>query len=96
MMRRAMSGLLPDEVSWRSSKANLAPNFKRRLYEQDRKLLDEVILGPPGGLEEYVDTSALRRAYERYLGAPMADDNALTVYGSVVLALWLQRTKIVT
>jgi asparagine synthase (glutamine-hydrolysing) len=96
VMRRAMAGIVPDEVRWRPTKANLAPNFRRRLLAGDRGVLDEVVLGRPGVLEDFVDFSALRRAYERYLASPTSDADALTVYWVVVLALWLQRTKIQT
>ena len=65
VMRRAMAGLLPEEVRWRSSKATLAPNFKRRLLGNDRNVLTEMIIEQPGPLEEYVDLAALRRAYDR-------------------------------
>ena len=93
VMRRAMDGILPEEVRWRPSKANLAPNFRQRLVAHDRTLVEEVVLGQPGALGEYVDIPALRRIYQRYLAEPTSDAHALTVYCAVVLTLWLQRTK---
>jgi len=93
-MRRAMAGLLPEQVRWRASKANLAPNFGRRLLSNDWNVLTEVILAHPGALEEYVDIPALRRAYDRYVAHPLLQADALTVHGAVVLGLWLQRAKI--
>ena len=94
VMRRAMDGLLPESVRWRSSKANLAPNFKRRLLGNDRNLLAEMVTGQSGVIEEYVDLSALRRAYDRCGSEPVAEADALTVFAAVVLGLWLQRAKI--
>jgi asparagine synthase (glutamine-hydrolysing) len=94
VMRRAMAGVLPEEVRWRASKANLAPNFGRQLLGNDRNLLTEVILDQPGVIEEYVDVPALRRAYDRYVTQPGSQADALTVYGAVMLGLWLQRAKI--
>jgi asparagine synthase (glutamine-hydrolysing) len=94
VMRRAMQGLLPEQVRWRSSKANLAPNFTRRLLEQDRSLVAEVILEQPGVIEPYVDLAALRRAYDRYVVHPTSEPDIRTVYGAVMLGLWLQRAKI--
>ena len=92
VMRRAMAGILPDNVRWRIGKADLSPNFKRRLLEQDRDLLDDVIVGDPGVIEDYVDISALRKAYGRYASAPSSESDALTVYRAVTLALWLRQT----
>jgi asparagine synthase (glutamine-hydrolysing) len=94
VMRRAMDGLLPEEVRWRPGKASLAPNFGRRLIGNDRNLLAEVILEQPGVIEEYVDVTALRRAYDRYIAQPTSEADALAVYGAVVLGLWLQQAKI--
>lgn len=94
VMRRAMGGTLPEQVRWRASKANLAPNFTRRLLAQDRSLLEGIVLEDPGIVEEYVDVPALRRAYDRYVSQPTSEADALTVYAAVVLGLWLQRAKI--
>jgi asparagine synthase (glutamine-hydrolysing) len=92
VMRRAMTNILPVEVQWRTTKANLSPNFKRRLFDCERGRLDEVILNDPQVIQEYVDLPALRAAYHRYLSQPTSDDDALAVYGAVTLALWLRRT----
>ena len=93
VMRRAMSGDLPEGVRWRSTKANLGPNFKRRLFEQDRNIVAEV-LEHPEVIEEYVDITALRQAHARFIAAPTSESDALTIYSTVVLALWLQRAKL--
>jgi asparagine synthase (glutamine-hydrolysing) len=94
VMRRAMSGDLPEGVRWRSTKANLAPNFKRGLLAQDRNILAEVVIDHPGVIEEYVDITALRQAYDRFVAEPTSESDALTIYSTVVLALWLQRAKL--
>lgn len=94
VLRRAMGGILPEKVRWRPGKANLSPNFKRRLLTGDGGVLREVVLGQSEVIEEYVDILALRRAYERYAADPTSEVDALTVYSAVVLALWLQRAKI--
>ena len=93
VMRRAMKGMLPESVRWRVSKANLGPNFTRGLLRYDRNRLTEVV-EQPGALEEFVDIVALRRAYERYVTDPRSETDALTVYGAVVLGLWLQQVKL--
>lgn len=93
IMRRAMAGILPPEVQYRFHKANLSPNFKRGLLNHERKILDEVILHEPHIIQEYVDVPALRAAYHRYSSQPMQTvEDSLTIYGAVILALWLQRS----
>jgi asparagine synthase (glutamine-hydrolysing) len=88
VMRRAMANILPHEVQWRIGKADLSPNFQRRLLDFDRKLLDKVILRNPRVIEEYADVAALREAYHRYTSQPTGED-AVLVYSAVILALWL-------
>ncbi len=95
IMRRAMAGILPEEVQWRFRKANLSPNFKRRLLDYERGTLDEVILRQPQIIQEYVDVPALRAAYRRYASQPMqTEEDSLIIYGAVILALWLQRSNL--
>ena len=93
VMRRAMKGLVPDEVRWRADKANRTPNFTQRLLAADRRLVSEV-LDQPEVIADYVDIAALRRAHDRYVRRPGSDAASLTVHSAVVLALWLQRAKL--
>jgi len=51
-----------------------------------------VIVKDPSVLEDYVDVTALRRAYDRFAARPTTEDDALAIYGAVSLALWLRRT----
>ena len=92
VMRRAMTDVLPPEVQWRVHKANLGPNFKRRLLEYERETLEKVI-AQPQIIEPYVNVSALQAAYDRYASQPLqSKQDAITVFGAVTLALWLLRS----
>jgi asparagine synthase (glutamine-hydrolysing) len=90
--RRAMEGVVPEEVRWRIGKANLSPNFKRGLFNDDRHVVEDVILKDPQVIDEYVDVAALRKAFQRHTSGPIRDADALDVYAAVTLALWLRRT----
>jgi asparagine synthase (glutamine-hydrolysing) len=94
IMRRAMARVLPDQVCWRIGKANLSPGFRRGLLGHDRGLLDDVILNDPQVIEDFVDVSALREVYRRCVSQPVSDDDAMTIYGVVTLALWLRRAQL--
>jgi asparagine synthase (glutamine-hydrolysing) len=91
IMRRALAGLLPDEIAWRVGKADLSRNFARGLLAFERKTLEDVILNDSKAIEAYVDTTALRKAYERYVSGEKYSD-AETVWKAVTLALWLRHT----
>jgi asparagine synthase (glutamine-hydrolysing) len=91
ILRRAMTNILPTKVQWRENKANLSPNFNRSLLAFERELLEEVILNDPQAIEEYVNVPALREAYHRYTSWGN-DNDAITVWRAITLALWLRRT----
>ncbi len=92
VMRRAMTGMLPAEIQWRRDKQNLNPNFNVRLLD-NRKLLDEVVLGAPRLIEEYVDVAALRETYRRYLEKPeRRTRDSFTVFWAVTILLWLRES----
>jgi asparagine synthase (glutamine-hydrolysing) len=91
IMRRAMTGILPPEVQWRVSKANLSPNFRRRLLGLGKPMIEDIIINDSGVLDRYVNISALQAAYERYSAQPMrSGSDGLTVYNAVMLGWWLR------
>jgi asparagine synthase (glutamine-hydrolysing) len=95
VMRRAMAGTLPQDVSARAGKGNLSANFKQRLLDNERKTLEEVMSAGDELVGEYVDVGALRAAYTRYASAPLAQErDALTVFLGVTLALWFRQTRL--
>ncbi|HEY9605863.1 MAG TPA: lasso peptide isopeptide bond-forming cyclase [Allocoleopsis sp.] len=98
VLRRAMTDILPATVQWRETKANLGSSFNRGFLTHERELLDQIVLGEPGILENFVDFVALREAYSRYKTArlrndytsPEVDRDACTIWVVVTLAMWLQ------
>ena len=91
ILRRAMSGILPDKVCWRPTKGDLAPNFYTRLLDRDRQTLEAVILKDPSALEPYVDVPLLRGAYESCRRGPgNLHEDSMKIFSAVNLAIWLQ------
>lgn len=93
VLRRAMAGILPEAVRWRCDKSDLSSNFNARLLAGDRSLLDDVFTRFPEVIAPYVETAALRDIYEEYCGAPNTS-NAMTVWKSASLGLWLRRSGV--
>jgi asparagine synthase (glutamine-hydrolysing) len=89
ILRRAMAGILPREVQWRSSKANLSPNFQKKLLDSHRSMLERIVLEDSAAIEPYVDMRKLRDVYSRYLKHRSASD-ALMLYSVSTLAGWLK------
>lgn len=94
VLRRAMTDILPPEVQWRVHKANLAPNFKRKLQEYEKGTLEEVINNPQM-ITPYVDVQAIKAAYNRYSSQPRpSNQDAIALFSVVTLALWLQKAHL--
>lgn len=94
VLRRALEGILPREIQWRTGKADLGPNFDQGLCGADRALVERVLANPER-IAPYVDLPALKANAARYLKDPFNPEFAETsvgVYGAVHLALWLQRS----
>ena len=99
VMRRAMEGILPPEIQWRFSKANLSPNFLLNLYEYENATIDNIINNQKNVniIAPFVDLTELNDAYRRYKSQPFKDENvALLLYGVVILTLWLKHNNFST
>jgi asparagine synthase (glutamine-hydrolysing) len=89
LLRRAMDGILPPEIQWRTTKSNLSPNFHRRFRDVDLarpERLDDASLSP------YLQSGPLRDMIARQRVQAVGDDakrEALTLFRATVLAEWL-------
>ena len=95
VMRRAMKDVIPHAVQKRTTKANLSPNFKRRLLRCERDALERTVFEPSEAIVAYYDVTALKAAYERYAAYPaQMEQDAFTLFGAVVLDHWLRQRRL--
>jgi asparagine synthase (glutamine-hydrolysing) len=93
ILRRAMTGILPPEVQWRTGKGNLSANV-RLLMKREKSALDEVFLGESDVLREYVDLPTLRALYGRVRHEPLlSHDDSYFMLLVVNLHRWLQTAQ---
>ena len=91
LFRKAMNGVLPPVIQWRTTKANLSPNFHRRFRAVDVALgdtLDDASLTP------YVRTDRLRDMLDRYRSSNEhsgMNRQALALFRTVILGTWLHQ-----
>jgi asparagine synthase (glutamine-hydrolysing) len=91
ILRRAMEGTLPPKIQWRRKKANLSPNFHRRLLDFERHELERILFQEFGPIEPYVDREAIRSAYYQYRKTHVrTQGESLQLFAAVNLALWLR------
>ena len=90
VLRRAMEGILPTEVQWRTNKAKLGSNFQRNLLNHSQTLAK--VMRNPDSIAPYVDLSKLKTIYHRYAveKQPQPGDD-VTMLNAATLALWLDR-----
>lgn len=96
VMRRALTDILPEKVQWRGGKADLGPNFIDGLLVRDRQLLDRIMSEKLTNLENYINTDFLQDAYQRLTlsGKQASDGDCMTVWKTIVLALWLEHKQV--
>jgi asparagine synthase (glutamine-hydrolysing) len=94
-MRRALAGIVPPQIQWRRDKADLSPNFTRRLFEADRETLQDVVVSRIGRLQEYVQVGAVREAYDRWSKEPRGHgQDGLMLFSIATLAFWFDAAGI--
>jgi asparagine synthase (glutamine-hydrolysing) len=96
VFRRAMEGVLPPEIQWRSSKGNLSPNFHRRLLDFDSDVLDRLASGSAASTDGFLHADAVRRALDEYRASPLAagGQKSIQLFTAANLAIWLEHNKI--
>jgi len=87
IMRRAMEGILPDDLRWRRGKSHLGPDFTRALNRRWSREWDNTIGATSTHLQHWIRDEELRAA---------SDWNRLDLiryqdYKILYLALWLAR-----
>lgn len=91
LMRRAMAGILPEQVQRRQIKADLGLSFRRRLLEYERESIEAVIINDPERISPFFDIRELQTAYNRYTNNAIAhEQDIFAVYTAVVLDRWIK------
>jgi len=89
ILRRAMHGVLPPELQWRNSKANLSPNFNRAMRESAVATLERVIAtNRSPAIGRILDFGALAKLQARYAHQP-SDRDAMTLFTALTLITWM-------
>lgn len=91
ILRRAMAGILPEQIRLRTSKGDLSHNFDRRLLMFDLPLLKQALFEIPGLLAPYIQPEALQALFMECLQSPQnSSEQTYYVWKVTNLALWLR------
>ncbi|HEY2378008.1 MAG TPA: lasso peptide isopeptide bond-forming cyclase [Gemmatimonadaceae bacterium] len=91
LFRRAMNGVLPPAIQWRTTKSNLSPNFHRQFRAVDAsmsEMLDEAALAPYVRIDRLC---ALRSQYQAANAQDARNAQDLTLFRTIVLGEWLSQ-----
>lgn len=92
IFRRAMQGILPEEVQWRGGKAQFLDIFADRLRTQGRDLLDATIVHTPPRWAHYFNLKEIRERHRRFMAGE--DASARELWRSANLIWWLENSKL--
>jgi len=86
IMRRAMDGIIPNDIQWRKEKGDLSFNFDRSLMNE-KKLIEEMI-NEIHLIEKYVDIDSIQKSYEKFV---MGDtEDIMYIWNTLLLYLWFK------
>ncbi|MDQ3280045.1 MAG: asparagine synthase-related protein [Acidobacteriota bacterium] len=90
--RRAMQGIVPDEVLWRAGKGKPGLHIIKALADT-RERLEDLFIRDPAVLAPYVDLRALRTAYERAMNEKASFPDMMMLWSIAALAEWLRSSS---
>jgi len=93
VLRRAMTGMLPDKVRYRVTKGDSNPNSTYCLLKYEPGLAGELLDSDIKVIEDYVDVTALRELCQRYSDSG-TDQDAHTMLLMTILARGLGNMKL--
>jgi asparagine synthase (glutamine-hydrolysing) len=93
IMRRAMEGILPEEVRWRRGKGNLSMNFCRGLLERDGRMATNLIHGDGREFSQYVNLGEVKRLHAGYTTSRNHSADAVKIWRAATMIQWLRRTS---
>jgi asparagine synthase (glutamine-hydrolysing) len=92
ILRRGLDDLLPPMIRWRPGKGRPGTYIEHSLPVVARNAMDDVLLGDPGRIDQYVDIGRVREQYRQCLAG--GDANAwFPVFRVVVGAMWLRHAQ---
>lgn len=101
VMRRGLQNILPEAIQKRGDKANMSPAFISGILHVDMYLFEKVLNENERIVMPYIASDKWREAWQRVKAsaeksderAEVITEDALVVWRSTVLAMWLQRMQ---
>lgn len=89
VMRKALDGIVPRSVQWRTRKANMYLGWNRAYREFAAPGVRALLARPNPAVEAYLDVGRVRELHERFVSGETNETEEASLWQSVSLALWL-------
>jgi asparagine synthase (glutamine-hydrolysing) len=93
VMRRAMSGILPEGIRWRTDKVDFFPSLIHGIVGLERGFLEALFKDCQERVADFVDIRELEARFRQFLAEPMAGDPS-ALWPVISLGLWLHRSSL--
>lgn len=94
ILRRAMEGILPAAVQWRTGKSNLAPAFQQSFVETDRATVLAAEFQRLEGIAQLDQLEELRQDYRAGAMREWGNPASYLLFRAAVLAEWLKQGEV--
>ena len=88
IMRRAMSGILPEDVQWRRNKGDLSFNFDIS-FMNEKEQLENLIIKNNHLIKRYIDIEKIEKIYTECKSGNT--QNIIYLWNALLVNLWLQK-----
>jgi asparagine synthase (glutamine-hydrolysing) len=89
VLRRALEGVLPPDVQWRTGKADIGVYLREAMLVRHRTRLEALVRDGDEQLDAFVDRDRLRARYDDYVRS-RAERPTVDLWKTAVLAQWLR------
>ena len=93
IQRRAMEGILPQQIQWRIQKSDWGEQFKHSFLNVDRERLDSILAGDTSDLGNYVNIDILKATHRRLTQGRVNEDDGMNLWLAITLAIWLKQRQ---
>lgn len=93
ILRRGTEGVLPEEIRWRASKANLQPGFSHSFRTYDGEAVTTTLAPPPDSLRHYVNPAFVADLLSRFDDGSLASTEENILFRVFSLTRWLQKRQ---
>jgi asparagine synthase (glutamine-hydrolysing) len=93
-MRRAMEGILPTGIQWRTGKAGLHPGWASAWRSTQDGTIEAMLANPSPAMRRYLDPVRVLELHRRFLREETDRDEGLALWRALSLALWLSSRNV--